>query len=255
LHTGALRLVQTELAEWATAEWRNSCLAYGEGGLNGLWQRSYKTLNSVLAIDLPSSTFQVTQSINVQSVLQISAVAPTECKVRYKQPGLFGYLGKNFKGQLISTVSTVMLLGSAILPNVSRAEKQLLIAGLIPPISVAVFLAYRHEKAIKVEEAVEKLQKGTLSYYQSLAEDLTKKLSQYLAASVDAEERRFWTTLETVGEQYATHISELEMTQLQLKVQIEHSKKLRCKQLEQSAADLQKLKREIPPIAPTTTKA
>jgi hypothetical protein len=254
LHTAALRLIQTELAEWAAVEWKQSRLVYGEEGLNNLWQRSYKTLNCVPEIDLPSSTFQVTQSINVQSVLQISAVAPTECKVRYKQPGLLGYLGKNLKGQLISSVSTLMLLGSIVIPKEWNI-KQFLIPGLLPPICVTIFLAYRHEKAIKVEEAVEKLQKGTLSYYQSLSEDLTKKLSQHLSASVDAEERRFWSTLETVGEQYTAHISGLEMTQLQLKAQIENSKKLHFKQLEQSVADLQKLKREIPPIAPTTTKA
>jgi hypothetical protein len=56
-------------------------------------------------------------------------------------------------------------------------------------------------------------------------------------------------------EQYTTHISELEMLQLQLKAQIENGKKLHLKNLEQSLADLQKLKREIFAIAPTTTKA
>ncbi|MBD2200197.1 MULTISPECIES: FHA domain-containing protein [Calothrix] len=254
MHTAALSLAQAELAEWATTQWKHICLSYGEGGLNGLWQRSYKTLNCIPEVALPSSTFEVTQSINIQPVLQISAVAPTECKVRYKQPGLLGYLGKNFKGQMISTVSTLMLVGSTFIPKEWNIKK-FLIPGLIPPIGVAVFFAYQHERAMKVEEAVEKLQKGTLSYYQSLSEDLTKKLSQYLSSSVDSEERRFWTTLETVSEQYTTHISELEMLQLQLKAQIENSKKLHLKNLEQSLADLEKLKREILAIAPTMTKA
>lgn len=254
VHKAALSLTQAELAKWATAEWKQVCLAYGESGLNGLWQKSYKILNCIPEVVLPSSDFQVAQSINIQPVLQISAVAPTESKIRYKQPGLLGYLGKNFKGQMISTVSTLMLVGSTFIPKEWNI-KQFLIPGLIPPIGVAVFLAYQHEKAIKVEEAVEKLQKGTLGYYQSLSEDLTKKLSQYLSSSVDAEERRFWSTLETVGEQYATHIGELEATQVKLKAQVESGKKQHLKNLEQSVADLQKLKREIPAIAPTTTKS
>lgn len=252
VHSAVLQLSHTELAQWAKSEWRKVCLTYGKGGLNSLWQRSFQTLNSS-EVTLSDSFCQVTQRINIPSVLQIPVKEPDECKARYKQPGLLGYLSKNLRGQIISTVSTLMLVAGAFMSESLRSNKAIWVVGLIPPIGAAVFLSYRHEKAMKVEEAVEKLHKETFSYYQAVTKDLTEKLAQRINMAIDAEEQRFWTMLETINEQVDAHTGDMELWQRQLRAQIEANKRIQPN-LQQAAAEMQKLNREVAAITPTTTK-
>ena len=253
VHSAVLQLSHTELAQWTKNEWRKACLTYGKGGLNSLWQRSLQTLNGHPGVTLPDSFCQVTQRINIPSVLQIPVKELDECKARYKQPGLLGYLGKNLRGQIISTISTLTLVAAPFIAGM-RDSRALLGVGLIPPIGVAVFLSYRHEKAMKVEEAVEKLHKETFGYYQAVTKDLTEKLAQHLNMAVDAEEQRFGTMMETLNEQVDAHTGDMELWQRQLRTQIEANKKIQPN-LQQAMAEMQKLNREVAAIAPTTTKS
>lgn len=252
VHAAAIQLSHVALTQWAKSEWRKARLTYGKGGLNSLWQRSFQTLNSHSGVTLPDSFCQVAQRINIPSVLQVAVREPDECKIRYKQPGLLGHLGKNLRGQIISTISTLMLVATPFIAGM-KDSRALLSVGLIPPIGAAVFLSYRHEKAMKVEEAVEKLHKETFGYYQSVSKDLAEKLAQHLNVAVDAEEQRFWTMLETINEQVDTHTSDLDIWQRQLRAQIEANKKIQPN-LQQTVADIQKIKREVAAIAPTMTK-
>jgi uncharacterized protein YdiU (UPF0061 family) len=186
--------------------------------------------------------------------LQVPVREPDECKVRYKQPRLLGYLGKNLRGAVISTISTLLLVGGPLIAVAIKDGRALLSVGLVPPIGAVMFLNYRHEKAMKVEEAVEKLHKETFGYYQAVTKDLAEKLTQHLNLAVDAEEQRFWAMMETINEQVDAHTVDLELYQRQLRAQIEANKKIQPT-LQQTIADMQKLNREVAAIAPTTTKS
>ena len=107
---------------------------------------------------------------------------------------------------------------------------------------------------MKVEESVEKLHKETFGYYQAVTKDLAEKLVQHLNIAVDAEEQRFWTMMETLNEQVDAHTGDMELWQRQLRAQIEANKKIQPN-LQQAAAEMQKLNREVAAIAPTTTKS
>jgi hypothetical protein len=195
----------------------------------------------------------VTQRISVPSVLQVPVREPDECKIRYKQPGLWGYMCKNLRGPIIATLSTVTLFTAPFIAAM-KDSRAILSLGLIPPIGLGMVLSYRHEKAMKVEEAVEKLQKETFGYYQAVTKDLAEKLAQHLNLAVDAEEQRFWAMMETINEQVDAQTGDLELYQRQLRAQIEANKKIQPN-LQQAVADMQKLNREIAAIAPTTTKS
>lgn len=247
IHQCMMNFCNTELAHWTSNEWKLICNNYGEYGLNGLLEKSSETLNFFPSIK-SSSSFQVMHSPNIQQILQVSTVEPSDSEITYEQPNLISYLAKHFKGQLISLVSTLMLIGTALIPEagqIKKEHKQYLIAGLIPPITIAIVISYKQDRAKKVEDAVDKLQKLTINHYQKLSKDLADKLAQHLSYTIDTEEKRFWATIETVNEQFTNHINELEKTQMQRKAQIEDCKKVQQRNIEQDIANLQKLKSEI----------
>ncbi|MBW4473836.1 MAG: FHA domain-containing protein [Stenomitos rutilans HA7619-LM2] len=266
VHTVATRLCRSELQRWFHSEWHKVCKHHNGDGLQGLYQRSYATLGFIPNFDLASIWLKDASTVDDQPVLS-TPVVELACESRFKQPSLFGYLFKNIKGQVISSLATLMLvvqivpdevLGSKINPNqnsnsgqatnpaqvVKEIKKSLLIA-LLPTVAILSYVSYKHDREVKLEEETEKLQKETVSYYQSLTKNLTEQLEMDLREALEGEEKRFRETLEIVNEQGIAHLSELEKNQTQAKAQIESRRKAQQVALEKDQAELQRLRRDV----------
>lgn len=238
VHATATELCHTELTQWAITEWNRIRSEYAGGGLDALLRKSYESLNFIPELVLPDDGFSTSQTLSIQSVLDASSVEPT-IELRYKQVGLGAYMFKNLRGQIITIVGTITMLGSSF---IGPDAKVILIPALIPITLVMVWLSHKQEKETKIEEIVEKLQKETVSYYQSYVKGLVERLMQRIGGLLDSEERRFRETLENVKESYAAHITELEKTQSQLKAQLDEMKRPGQSRFEKDLAELRKLR-------------
>lgn len=238
VHATATELCHTELTQWAITEWNRIRSEYAGGGLDAFLRKSYDSLNFIPELVLPDDGFSTSQTLSIQSVLDASSVEPT-IELRFKQVGLGAYMFKNLKGQIITIVGTITMLGSGF---IGSEAKVILIPALIPITLVMVWLSHKQEKEAKVEEVVEKLQKETVSYYQSYVKGLVDRLMQRIGGLLESEERRFRETLENVKESYAAHITELEKTQNQLKAQLDEMKRPGQSRFEKDLAELRKLR-------------
>lgn len=241
VHMAVVKLCQTQLGQWATSEWKRIC--YSKDGLQRLLQRSYITLNFIPSLNLPKSSFQLPQKIDVRQTLEASFAEPSSRETRYKQLTPPGYLLKNFRGQLIPVVMLVGLFGGIFI-SIKKDDRVnvILLAGLIPLVFVGTIISFNREKAAKMEEETQKLKDKSTSYYQSLAKSVADRLVQKLSFLLEEEERRFRESLEAIDQQYNAHLGELEKSHLQLKVKTEKYK-LQLKNLDKENVELQKLKR------------
>ncbi|QSJ17586.1 FHA domain-containing protein [Nostoc sp. UHCC 0702] len=241
VHATATELCHTELTRWAAAEWNRIGSEYAGGGLDSLFKKSYESLNFIPDLMLPDEGFSNSQTLSIQTLLDVSSVEPT-ADLRYKQVGFWGYMFKNLRGQIITIVGTITMLGSGF---IGSNAKVILIPALIPITLAMVWLSHKQEKEAKVEEVAEKLQKETANYYQSYVKGLVDRLMQRIGGLLEFEERRFRETLENVKETYAAHIIELEKNQNQLKSQLEDLKRSGPNKVEKELAELRKLKQSI----------
>jgi len=244
VHKKATELCHNELTRWATTEWSRIRGEYGDGGLDALFKKSYESLNPIPGLMLLEDSFSTSQTLSIQSVLNVSNVEPT-VELRYKQVGLWGYMFKNLKGQIIAIVGTITMLSSSFAESLSFDVKKVLIPSLIPITLVMVWLSYKQDKESKVEEITEKLQKEAASYYQSYCKGLIDRLVQRIGGLLESEERRFRETLENAKEIHASHLTELDKTQSQLKSQLDEMKRSGQSKIEKDLVELRKLKQSI----------
>ena len=238
VHTAATELCHTELTRWATAEWIRIQSEYCDGGLKSFLERSYQSLHFIPELDFSNEGFSISQSINVQSVLNLSNVEPA-VELRYKQVNLPGYMLKNLKGQVIAIAGLLTMLGGGAISG------GLLAPILFPFVAVAAWLSYTQEKEAKIEESAERLRKETISYYQSYVKGLIDRLVQSISGLLDVEEKRFRETLDNAKEAYALYQAELDKTQNELKAQIAEMKLSGQNKIEKDLSELRELKQSI----------
>jgi uncharacterized coiled-coil protein SlyX len=152
---------------------------------------------------------------------------------------------KNLKGQIISIVGTVMMFIAGVDKEISSTIKFILVPALVPFILALIWLSYKQDKEAKVEEVTGKLQKEIANYYQSYVKGLVDRLMQRIGGLLEAEERHFRETLENVKETYASHISELDKTQSQLKLHLDEMKRSGQSKIEKDLAELRNLKQSL----------
>lgn len=249
VHLAAMHLIKTELKQWTTDEWRRIYNSYSDGGINRLIEKSDETLSAIPRLERPRELFHQPQKLIIEPILQTSVVQPF-CETRYKHITIGGYLVKNIRMQAMQWVGLfTMVAGSLmlLLPEHSSSTGNLrgyILLVVLPIIAPCLFFSYKHERKEKSQEAVERLQKDLMSHYQSIVKSLADKLGQYLVTVVESEERQFKDILETINDQF----SELERNQLQLKAQLEESKRVQQRNiasLSRDVAEFQKLQQEF----------
>ena len=250
VHAAATELCHTELTRWATAEWSRIRDEYVGGGLDTFFKKSYDSLNFISELILPEDGFSTSQTLSIQSVLNVSNVEPM-VELRYKKVGIWGYISKTVRTNLMSILGMVTLLGGAVaavaamVGFVFKPDRAIFTLPLLPILVIVAILGHKQEQEAKIEEASEKLQKEIISYYQSYTKGLVDRLIQRIGGLLEAEERRYRETLENVKETYASHISELDKTQSQLKLQLDEMKRSGQSKTEKDLAELRKLKQSL----------
>lgn len=250
VHAAATELCHTELTRWATVEWSRICREYVSGGLDAFFERSYESLNFIPKLMLPKDSFSRSQTLSIQSVLNVSNVEPA-VELRYKKVNIWGYVSKTVRTNLMSILGMVTLLGGAvgviarILGFEFTPDKALFALSLLPILFAAAIVGHKIEQQSKVEETFDKLQKEIVSYYQSYVKGLADRLLQRIGGLLEAEERRFRETLENVKEVYASHIAELDKAQSQLKSQLDEMKRSGSSKIEKDLTELRKLKQSL----------
>ncbi|WP_281261715.1 FHA domain-containing protein [Aphanothece hegewaldii] len=234
----AISLCREELERWSITQWEGICYHYGKGGLQGLHQTIHDRLNGISSLKFNKSLFEFSQSINFQSILHTSVVIE-EIETKYKQPNIIGYLFKNLRGQIISVLGMVVIIGGAFLPK--SIDKNKLIPLLLLPIIIATFFAYKQDKITRLEEETEKIKERMIKYYELFSKKLVDNLIEKINLKLEEQERKIKEILETVDEQYKVYLAELDKKQLEVKSITEQSK-LQQKALEKEIAELQKLK-------------
>jgi pSer/pThr/pTyr-binding forkhead associated (FHA) protein len=239
VHMAALQIFYAQLQGWANKEWKQVMTAYAGGGLEGLNQRCWEAVNFLPGLQLPESLFDAPHQVDLLKSLQNSVVAPA-FESRYKQPGIVAYMMKNLKGQVISIAGTLLLVGGIFFSK--GALKSIIVPVILPIIGVSVYIGYREDKKVKLEDNVEKLKTEISNYYQSLCKSLVDKILQDVTFVLDSEERRLRDSIETVGEFYTNHLADVERMQIQLRAQAEQLR-VQSKVMEKDLVDLEKLKR------------
>ncbi len=252
VHLAAMQLINTELKQWATDEWKRIYNPYNEGGIKRLVEKSDKALNVFPRLTLPGSLLRHSDKLTIEPILQASIVQPF-CETRYKHTTIGGYLVKNIRMQamqwagLFAMIATPLML---LLPDQHTGSGNLrgyILLLVLPVIIPCLFFSYRYERKEKSQEAVERLRKDLMGHYQSIVKSLVDKVAQHLITLLDGEERQFRDALEIINDQYQNQISELEKNQLQFKAQLEESKRIQQKNvanLSKDLAELQKLQQE-----------
>lgn len=80
--------------------------------------------------------------------------------------------------------------------------------------------AWQKENQLKLEEATEKIKEKISNYYQSAAKNLVEKIVQDFSMKLEAEEQRVKEAMETVSEQFTDHLTELEKSELAIKLNL-----------------------------------
>lgn len=264
-NSGLTHLCYSNLSHWASKEWEQVYNFYAEGGLSGVFKRTYATLNFVSSLNIKKSSFQPALNIDIQRNFKVSSVeAP--CESRYQPISPIGYIIKIIKNQTMQWMFLVnIILMLLTLVGISQqGSKNLVIQNIfgsifsglknIPWLLASVlttllfftftFLGYAFQKEnkSKIEQEAEKLKKTVCSHYQSFARSLVEKIVQDFSMELDEEEQRLKEAIETVGEQFTACIAEVEKSQLLIKSSLE-KRKVQQKSLEKEKAELQKLKR------------
>ncbi|GAB4370180.1 MAG: hypothetical protein Kow00121_10640 [Elainellaceae cyanobacterium] len=258
VHAAAIDCCHTLLSEWGKDEWQRISGQHGNGGLKGLLQRSLEALVTVPDLNAFEALPQLTTSPNFQPILQLSSAEPV-IELRFKQPGLIGYLLKNLKGQVISGVATVALIAQVVNwivqitaqanseSNSSQVDtlKFAITAIILLICLIAIPIAYQRDTEDKTRESAEKLQKETTNYYQSFAKGLVDKFVQQLLFAIEIEEKQFREFVETVSDQCNLLAVKFEKNYIQSKASLEEQKKNQQKKVEQDIAEMRRLKKEI----------
>jgi hypothetical protein len=252
VHLAAMQLINTELKQWTIGEWKRIHNTYSEGGIKRLSEKSDQALSAIPHLTLPGSLLYHAHQLTIEPILQTSVVQPF-CETRYKHTTIGGYLVKNIRMQAMQWVGLFTMVATSLMllaPGLHAGSQDLrgyILLAVLPITAPCLFFSYRHEQKEKSQEAVERLRKDLLSHYQSIVKSLADKLVQHLITLIDVEERQFRDALEAINDQYQNQIGELEKNQLQLKAQLEESKRIQQKNvanLSKDLAEFQKLQLE-----------
>lgn len=266
-NSSLIHLCYSNLSDWATKEWEQVYDFYAEGGLSGVFQRTYTTLNFIPSLNLLKSSFQTNPKLDAQKNYQNSIVqAPYET---YYQPiSPIGYVSKQLRAQTMQWMFLIGIIpvGLALfgLQSSQKGGKNKFIQNMLSPmiaaltdepLLLAVFLtlilflvftslayAFQKETKSKIEDESEKLKKDMCNHYQSLAKTLIEKTVQDFSIELDEQEQRLKVAIESANEQFIAYIAEVEKSQLIIKSSLE-KRKLQQKSIEKEKADMQKLKR------------
>lgn len=239
-------LCRSELIQWSTEEWKRVCTDYADDGLSGLIKRIRETLCFIPSLSPPDSLLQPIQNIDVQKSFEVSLVE-SSAEIRYKETSLGGHLFKNVKSQVALILTTLTFFANVFIsqdPNIKQQWKQwlgLITVLLLPFVVVWLIYDYQKNKEAKLEETGEKLKKEVCSHYQSIAKSFVERIVQSFGMRLEAEDQRLKGIIETVGEQFVAHITEIDKNQVLVKANLEKLK-LQQKSLEKEKADVQKLK-------------
>lgn len=253
----------SRLNEWATEEWQRIYSFYAEGGLRGIYQRTYTTLNFTSSLNKTNPLFQTSDNINISQIFQKKPVE-VESKIYYRPLSTLEYMVKQIRTQTMQwmfilgiPITLVSLLGigggkNKIIPSIFAfllggvKDKPWLLVLILTIIFYTLFTslvyALQKENKLKLEEATEKLKEKISNYYQSVAKSLVEKIVQDFSMKLEAEEQRLKEAMETVSEQFTAHITELDKNELAIKLSLEKCK-VQQKSLEKEKAELQKFKR------------
>lgn len=263
-NTSLTQLCYSILSDWTAKEWERIYSFYAEGGLSGVFQRTYATLNFIPSLNITNSLFQPTQKFDVQRIFQKSTIG-APCESRYRPNSPLEYIIKQIRAQTMQWMFLFGLIAgflslfgivngskNEVIKNIFSStfegvkDQPWLLAVILTVILFSIFssLAYAYQKdnTSKQEEAAEKLRKDLYNHYQSLAKNLVEKIVQDFNIKLEAEEQRMKETIETVGEQFIAHIAEVEKSQVLIKSSLEKCK-VQQKSLEKEKVELQKLKR------------
>lgn len=252
INVNLIRFCSSKLEQWSNVEWKQIRTSYAEGGLDGLFQSLYKTLNFIPSLTLDNSLFQSEQSVELHRSI-FNSFAEIPCESRYQEASLIGYVQKQLRTNMFQVTFMFGLLTTLGIASVnarqmlSRAFKPLIttpwLFGIVLFI-VASLIAYTYQKdkRLKLEEIGEKLKKDLFNHYQSLAKNLAERLVQDFSMVLETEERRTREIIESVNEKFTSYIIDTEKSQLLLKNNIEQQK-LQQKTLDKEKIEFQKLKR------------
>lgn len=266
-NSSLVQLCYSTLSCWAKEEWENICNFYADGGLNGVFKRTYTTLNFTPAINLTSSSFRVKQNIDTQKNFKTSSVT-APCESRYYPISPIGYISKQLRTQAMQWMFLLTIVTGSLalfgLRSVQNGGKSQIIQNIVSPLisllidkplllavvlTLTLFIvftslayAFQNEKRAKIEQETDKLQKTLCNYYQSLAKSLIEKTVQDFNLELEAEEQSLKQSIEIEAERITVHIAEIEKKQLLIKSNLE-KRKAQQKILEKEKANLYKLKR------------
>lgn len=241
----------SSLANWSQHEWEKICDFYGNGGLNGLFARSYTTIDIIPSL-LSKNPFSSPQPIDIRRNLN-SSFAGISCEMRYKQISIGVYIMNEIRSNMMQ-IMMMLTLGlsivgitanrSKILGQIANTFKQApWIFGLLV-FGIAFFLinAYHQENNLKIEEIVQKLKKDLSSYYQAFTKNLLEKVIQDLNLTLESEDRKISNAIETVNQMYNTQIFDIENNLVQSKNNLEQYK-TQQDILKKELSEFKKLKR------------
>lgn len=251
INTSLIDFCTSSLEKWANEEWDKICNVYGNGGLNGLLERAYASVN-IIPSTQSESPFSSPQSIDVRNNFLIS-FAPVSCEVRHKQISLGAYIMKQLRSQMMQTMMMITLVLSLVgiqasktllMGKLSGVFKQLpwLFGLIIFGIIFMLINAYNKDDNLKLEEAGQKLKKDLAGYYQSFTKNMLEKVIQDLNLALESEDLRIANALDITNDRYKEHILETEKKQIKIKSNIEKYK-LQQDALKKELSEFKKLKR------------
>jgi pSer/pThr/pTyr-binding forkhead associated (FHA) protein len=259
-NTAIIDLCRTELSQWASEEWERICTFYAQGGLKGVFQKTYRTLNAIPSLNLSNFSWQPNPTIDIQEVFPTSIKKPP-CETRYQAVSPVFFILKRIRSQwmqfmfLFSFLSVLGIAGGRrqVIQKITQPihgvfESAPLIALMVLAV-LGYFLfkylkrAYQSFKQAEQEKAVEKMRNELRSYYQSFVKNrLVERISQRLMLALEAEEQRIEEILQTIKQLVEQAVTETESGQLPIKLRMNKRKEQQTN-LKKDMSELQKLKR------------
>ncbi|MBD2103977.1 FHA domain-containing protein [Leptolyngbya sp. FACHB-261] len=264
-NTALMRFCRSRLSFWSNQEWQRLCTTYVQGGLVGLFQRTYNTLSSIPSLDLnhlDPSLFQPSHNIDDPSIFQ-EAIAVPACGNRYQEVSPVSYIFKTIRGQWMQFIfmfSLFSILGIAgrrqimqhlTAPIISAFKSSPWISALL--LSVVLFFLFRFLSQLyqeyrdaEREKEAEKLRNNLRNYYQALTKNrLAEKLVYSINEALDAEEQKIEAIMQIMKRSVEQGFAE-GTEQISARVRSDQYRALK-KDLKNDKDKLQKFKRMLEP--------
>jgi hypothetical protein len=203
-HVAMIQFCQKEISQWAEEEWKKACNFYGDGGLNGLLQRSYNTLNCLPSLSLSNPFNKPSSQIDVWSSMPGSFVEVQDYTSYYEG-------SDTFVNAVKFATQAAIAAGMYFVNPVSAAVQAASLAASV--MSVASSSLNRSQiQNLKLEQVIVGLRKTASIYYRIIAGYLLDRAIQEIGMSVDNEERQFRKALESADEQFKSHFNNLRVS-------------------------------------------